>query len=181
MSCLITLLFFVAGISQGFCDDEITVSPKHTFEIVQKYREQDQMYGHVWTETLHFFKDNAKDIVLEYGISWPALYYVSPDDQWILRIQKSGSGDNISYLYRVESNQSVWRMEEQVGELGFAFLAHQPGGLPSGLYHTGIEFTSWDLQSGLLHFTIHGSGDHSGDGIERSLTFNLVDHHISAP
>jgi hypothetical protein len=174
MSRVVMLMFLLAGISRGFCDDEVTVSPKHTFEIVQKY-------GDGWTETLHFFKGPEKVFILEHSIPWPASYYISPDDQWILRIQKSGSGDNISYLYRVESNQSVWRMEEQVDELGFKFLAHQPDGLPGGLYHTGIDFVSWDLKAGLLYFTIHGSGDKSGTGIHRSLTYSLLDHRIVSP
>jgi hypothetical protein len=72
-------------------------------------------------------------------------------------------------------------MEKQIDELGFKFLAHQHVDLPSGLYHTGIEFTSWDLKAGQLHFTIHGSGDKSGSGIERSLTYSLLDHRISSP
>jgi hypothetical protein len=177
---ILLLVLLIASVSRGLCDDEVTVSPKHTFEIVQK-GDFDQKNGYDWRETLHFFHGQKKDIVLEYGISWSALFYISPDDQWILRIQKSGSGDNISYLYKVEPNRIVWRMEEDVGDLGFQFLAQQHVDLPSGLYHTGIEFISWDLKAGLLHFTIHGSGEQSGTGIERPLTYNLLDHRIASP
>jgi hypothetical protein len=173
-TCLfLTILFFIAGFSRSFCDDEITVSPKRSFEIIQTYKND-------WTETVYFFKDRKKT-VLEHGIFWPALFYISPDDRWILRIQKSGSGDNVSYLYKIEPDHHVRPREEQIGELGFSFLSHQPGGLSGDLYHTGIEFTSWDLKDGLLYFTIHASGETSGTGLKRSLTYNLVDGHIGLP
>jgi hypothetical protein len=64
---------------------------------------------------------------LEEGIPWPASFYISPDDQWILRIQKSGSGDNISYLYHFDAKCRLWGMEEQLGQPGFDYVARSAG------------------------------------------------------
>jgi hypothetical protein len=160
-------------------EDQVVFSPKHTFKIVQSGTLNQDSY--VWTETL-FFSDNQESPVrLEYGIFWPAEFYISPDEKWILRIQKSGSGDNISYLYQVDSHHKVRRMQEELSRSGFDFLEHQPGGVPGDLYHTGLDFTSWDLKAGLLHFTIHGSGEKSGTGVDQSLTYDLAKHRITSP
>jgi len=175
MTRLLLLLALFASAASTQAKDEVTTSPRGTFRIVQHY------YDGSWKQVLRFADGHTRTITLEEGISWPALYYVSPDEQWVLRVQKSGSGDNISFLYHLDRHKQLWRKEEQVGEIGFAYLATQPG-LPRNLYHTGIEFESWDLKAGQLHFTISGSdADRSGNGIHRSLTYKLQDGSICVP
>lgn len=172
-SHFVTLLLLFICVSRGICDDQITYSARKTFKIVQRYHDH-------WTETLEFTKRSPRPIILERGNTWPALFYISPDEQWILRVQKAGSGVNTSFLYRVESNHRVSRIEEQIDDLAFAFLGLNPDGLPEDLYHTGIEFTSWDLKTGSLHFTIHASS-HSEKGIDRALVYKLHEHTIVWP
>ena len=177
MTRLLSLLLLLcsAALTSRAEDEFTTASPRQSFRVVQILGEQG------WTQTLHFVTP-ARSITLESAMPWPALYYVSPDEHWMLRVQKSGSGDNISFLYRLEPGiQRVWRMEEQVGALGFAYLAHLPG-LPRNLYHTGIEFGAWDLQRGLLRFTISGSdAEQSGGGFHRPLVYHLREHTVTAP
>jgi hypothetical protein len=73
-------------------------------------------------------------------------------------------------------------MAEQLDQLGFSFLERAHGVVTRDLYHTGIEFTSWDLKAGLLRFTIHGSSEkQSGKGVERPLAYKLHDHTIVSP
>lgn len=172
----LVLLFLALGSLAVFGDDEITVSPKGTFKIIQHGEFRNSVYN--VTESLRFAK--GSEVVLEYGIFWAADFYISPDDHWILRIQKTGSGDNTGYLYKVEPFR-VWRMEEHLPELGFDFLQHQPGGVMGGLYHCGIDFVSWDLKTSSLHFSIHGSGEQSGTGVHRSLTYKLFENRIESP
>ncbi len=157
-------------------EDDITVSPRKTFTVVQHWGEEGVK------QTLRFAADMARAVILEEAMPWPALYHVSPDERWMLRVQKSGSGDNISFLYRVEpSARRVRRMEEQVGALAFAYLARVPG-LPRNLYHTGIEFGAWDLKRGLLRFTASASDtEQSGSGFHRPLVYHLREHTITAP
>jgi hypothetical protein len=170
-------LLLLVGIPHVSAEEGDVVSPHQTFKILQHRADEGVK------QTLQFLRGRPSRVVtLEYSISWPAFYYISPDERWILRIQKSGSGDNVSWLYQVETtNQRVWRMEEQLGVLGFAYLEKDPS-LPHNLYHTGIAFVSWDLKAGQLHFSIHGSdADQSGHGLDRRLTYSLRDHSITSP
>ena len=156
-------------------DDRETVSPKESFKIVQ-HRDGN------WNEALHFTNGKYPDIILEKGISWPALFYISPDDQWILRVQKSGSGDNISFLYRIKPNGRLWGMDRSFSELALNFLKHSSGISRSDFYHTGIEFGDWNLATGILSFTIHGSSiKRSGEGFEEALIYDLKKDKFSAP
>ena len=132
-------------------------------------------------QTLRFTKQPSQVVTIEECIPWAAEYYVSPDEHWVLRIQKSGSGDNISFLYQLDAQGRLWRMEEQIGQLGFAYLASRPG-VPQHMYHTGIEFNSWDLRTGQLHFTIDGTdNEKSGNGVSLPLTYDLRHEVIMPP
>ncbi len=171
---LLLLLVLFAFTAQAQTEEEVTTSPRGTFQIVQHHDGN-------WTQVLRFTGFHPRTIPLEEGISWPALYYVSPDEQWVLRVQKSGSGDNIAFLYHLDEHGQFWRKEEQLGRFGFAFLAAQPGS-PRNLYHTGIDFDSWNLQAGQLRFSIHGSdADRSNKGVDRLLVYNLQDGTIATP
>lgn len=175
VAALIRLLFFAIVPAIILADDDVTLSPKGTFKIIQHYDEKEG-----WSENLRFNGEARPDVVLEGEIPWPGVFYIAPDDRWILRIQKTGSGDNTSYVYFLEKNGSVWRMEQPLGEMGFDFLRHQPKGLPSDMYHSGIDFISWDMPNHLLHFSIHSSSD-SGNEVNATLTYRLLDNRIVAP
>ncbi len=171
---LLPLLALLVLAASAQAEDEVTTSPRGTFKIIQHYDGN-------WKQVLGFTDSAARTITLDEGSPWSARYYVSPDEQWVLRVQKSGSGDNISFLYHLDEHRQLWRREEQIGSLGFAYLATQTG-LPRNLYHTGIEFESWNLEAGQLRFTISASdADQSGDGFHRSLSYKLRDGSISTP
>jgi hypothetical protein len=160
---------------EPFAIDKPLPSPRGTFTITQHRKEN-------WTTNLHFARSGQPDITFIDDYPWPALFYISPDDQWILQIQKSGSGDNISFLYRVDPNGRLWRMEQRVGELAFAFLERSLGISIRNLYHTGIDFGAWDVKGGLLRFSIHGSDvNESGKGIDRTLVYDLNKHSFRVP
>src|SRR5437868_13601878 len=109
LRCLFALLLLF-DFSTAHAEDDEIVSPHKSFKIVQ-HREEEGV-----KQTIQFLKGPSRIVTLEYGISWPASYYVSPDEKRILRIQHSGSGDHVYWLYRVETaNQRLWRMEEQLG------------------------------------------------------------------
>jgi hypothetical protein len=97
----------------------------------------------------------------------------------MLQVQKSGSGDNISFLFRVDSEGRFWRMEPGLMELAWAFIERTQSLHRSDLYHTAIDFRSWDLRSGLLHFTFHGTYTKRDAGIDIPLTYNLDKHVIA--
>lgn len=157
--------------------DETLASPRGTFTIAQHFD------GEVWTSKLHFGKGGRADIMLTNEYPWPADFEVSPDDKWILRIQKSGSGDNVSFLYQMDAAGRLWRMQESFHQAAFAFLASSLKVTEKELYHTGIEFDSWDMRRGLLRFTIRGSlvalvGKGEGGGISQSLAYDMANHRF---
>jgi hypothetical protein len=150
-----------------FAHEKPLTSPRGTFSIHQ------QRDGN-WTTTIHFARGAHPNFTLTDDYPWPGLFYISPDDRWILHIQKSGSGDNISFLLRVDSEGRFWRMEPGVGELAFAFLKQKALADSKDLYHTGISFDAWDLPRHRLLFTVHGSRvEHSGEGIDIPLVYDL--------
>jgi hypothetical protein len=79
-------------------EDEVTESPRHTYKIIQHYAGN-------WNAVMRFSDASRGDAPLA-GDSdrypWPAIYEISPDDQWIFRDQKTGSGTGIGFLYHVE-------------------------------------------------------------------------------
>src|SRR5437764_4110489 len=95
ITLLICMLCSVAVAAEGepWATDKPLVSPSHSFTIVQQ-RNGD------WSTTVQFQRRHAPDITFTDVYPWPALFYISPDDRWILQVQKSGSGDNISFLFR---------------------------------------------------------------------------------
>jgi len=142
------------------------VSPSGSFTIVQR-RDAD------WSTTVHFQRIRAPDIRFTDVYPWPALFYIAPDDHWMLQVQKSGSGDNISFLFRIDPEGRLWRMEPGLMELAWAFVERTQSLYRSDLYHTGIEFRSWDLSAGLLHFTFHGTFVDRPARIDIPLSYDL--------
>jgi len=148
------------------------VSPAGSFTIVQQ-RDGD------WATTIRFNRIQAPEVRFTDVYPWPALFYISPDDRWMLQVQKSGSGDNISFLFRVDSEGRFWRMEPGFMKLAWAFVERTESLHRSDLYHTGIGFRSWDLQGHMLRFTFHGSYVHRDAGIHIPLVYDLQKHVIT--
>src|ERR1700753_3071237 len=105
------ILYFL-GLACVSADHHVTNSPKGMFKILQKYDEKNG-----FSEVLHFNDGSQPDVILEGAIPWAGEYYIAPDDRWILRIQKTGSGDNTSYIYFFEKSGSLWRMEQPLGDM----------------------------------------------------------------
>lgn len=167
-------LYFSSATASLLAADRTQISPRGTFTIAQHYGAEE------WITKLHFATGRHADITLEDSYSWPALFYISPDEEWILQVQKT-AGDNTAILSRLERNFRLTRVEKHVDQLGFAFLARVSRISLRDLYHTGIAFLSWDLKARLLRFTIHGSYvDRNGQGVERALAYSLNDHAIVA-
>lgn len=153
--------------SSTLAADKRITSPRGTFTITQ-YND-----GH-WTSRLQFAKSSKPGIVLTRTYPWPGQFYVSPDDQWVLQVQKSGSGDNSSFLYRLEPTGGFWRLEPRFGERALEYLQRGRGFTPKVLYHTGIEFRTWNLRTGALYFTVHGTSTGEKDqSLNQRLIYDL--------
>jgi len=112
MTRAVVALVIALASAVSAAEDEATESPHHTYRIVQHFAEY-------WGATLHFRDTSRKDVSLASDpdrYPWPAIYEISPDEQWIFRDQKTGSGTGIAFLYHVEQNGRVWRMEQRLDD-----------------------------------------------------------------
>ncbi len=172
----VTLSMVIAGAvlatdEEPWAFEKPIMSPSHSFTITQKC-------GEDWSTTVHFEHTHAPDIKLSDTYPWPALFYVAPDDHWMLQVQKSGSGENISFLFRVDPEGRLWRMEPSLMEVVWLFLGRTESLHESDLYHTGIDFRSWDLQANLVRFTFHGTYSNRQGGVDIPLTYDLQKHVV---
>jgi hypothetical protein len=175
---LIVLSCFFGSICLTAADQEFEVkvaakAHSGTFKITQKYNGD-------FIETIIFRDSKRLPVILE-GYMWSGNYIISPNDKWILRIQKTGSGDNIGILYQVEE---LGRVSQVVGfnELMWEFSDRNSKLKSNSLYHTGIEKAEWDKTSSLINLTISGSNiEKSGDGIKTLLAYDVKKHIFISP
>jgi hypothetical protein len=173
--CLVALLLAITSAVIA-AEDEITESPRHTYRIVQHPTEN-------WDATVHFRDSSRQDVPLAGDpdrYPWPAIYEISPDEEWIFRDQKTGSGTGIAFLYHVEQTGRIWRMQQRLDDLAFDYLAAHDHISRSDYYHVGAEFVAWDLPAQSLHFRVSGTAQQQGKPqLDRKLIYHLHFHKIT--
>ena len=150
-----------------------TISPKGTFKVVQRHE------SHEWVSKICFSDKKIQDVRIIESYVWPATFYISPDEHWVFQIQGAGSGDNIAFLYRLDSNNHLWRLEEYIKEHCFAYLEKESELFEKDFYHTGLEFVAWDCKKEVLHFNLLGvstnlSDKVNGHRIDRRMKQSLI-------
>ena len=159
----------------------VTTVPSGRYRIVQQYNApKDKPDGDgFWDTVLHFADHSKPDAILATApdhYPWSADYHISPDEQWVLRIQKTGSGENSAFLYRVESSGRIWRSEQRLDDLACGTATAGSNLSRDDYYHVGVEFVSWDLSRQVLHLVIAGSPNDKGHpGLERKIDYRLKD------
>jgi hypothetical protein len=176
MTTRVLAVLLALACAASAAEDEVTEAPRHTYKIIQHY-------GGNWDAVLRFSDASRVDAPLAGDpdrYPWPAIYEISPDDQWIFRDQKTGSGTGIGLLYHVEQTGRAWRMEQRLDDLAFAYLAAHDHLSRSDYYHVGVEFIAWDLSANELHFRVSGSAQKQGKPhLDRRLTYHLASHEIT--
>lgn len=185
------LLFTICGIARAADrgpGEDIEKAPSGKYAIVQRYIEpkdpEDNQDSGAWEATLHFSDKSKPDATLAAEPDrhfWPADYRISPDEQWILRLQKTGSGENSALLYRVDSNGQVWRLEQRLDDLAFAVATAQTHLNRTDYYHIEIGLTSWDIASGRIHLRIRAvAEDNANPSIDQKVVYDLHKHRMAA-
>lgn len=113
------------------------------------------------------------------GPLWPPEFHTSPDARWILYIQKTGSGQNVAWLYIVDDTGRVLRLETPLDTMGWQFSDTVSTLKHSQLYHTRVSEWQWtDRQT--LTFTLQGSDSQkSGSGVTLALEYDLAKNKLS--
>ena len=142
------------------------------FEVTQEYMgDRDQGNGE-FLEIVRFRDAGIPQVRLS-GSAWPGIYSISPNEHWLLRTQKTGSGESIAMLYRVEDNG---RVSEVVGFDSILWGVSDASSRlkQKELYHTGIAEVAWSDDNRFLKLVLRGSNaSKSGDGIECRIQYEL--------
>lgn len=114
--------------------------------------------------------------------SWPADYHISPDEQWIIRDQKTGSGENALFLYHVEGDGRVWRLSQHLDDLVWSALLTPLHLTRADYYHMKVRLVSWDLAAGRVRLKARATPEDRDekktiDG--RSVTYDLRKHIVT--
>lgn len=136
-----------------------------------------------WRAEVRFADSSRQPVGLmrgdESGPAWTPLFDVSPDGRWILCVQKTGSGDNVAWLYTVDEAGRVLRVETRLDEMGWQLSDRISKLKRSQLYHTGISDWKW-TDRGTLIFALRGSDvEKSGEGVTLDLEYDLARHTVS--
>jgi hypothetical protein len=114
--------------------------------------------------------------------SWPADYSISPDEQWILRDQKTGSGENALFLYRVLSDGQVWRLSQHVDDLVWSALLGPLRRTRDDYYHLEVVLAAWDLAAGRVRLKASAvPNDRAHDVIRGRVVFFNLNTHAATP
>ncbi|RFC52154.1 MAG: hypothetical protein DVB22_000885 [Verrucomicrobia bacterium] len=172
---LLTIAAFLALAAASHADE--TVAAKATsgrFQITQEYHEYQGDKGDQgeFVETVRFADTTLPSVRLS-GMPWPGNYHISPDEHWLLRTQKTGSGESIAMLYHIEENG---RVSEVIGFddlLWNVFDSNSPV-RKKELYHNRVSEAAWADDSATLTIVLKGTEASSpGDDIECPVIYNL--------
>jgi hypothetical protein len=194
-------LWFVAFIScatAGFATEDAPgeytfKSPSGRFTIVERWirpeyiaENRDCTPGECgWKAVVQFADKSKHEVILAdepEWYAWPADYRISSDEKWIIRDQKTGSGENSFFLYRVAPEGDIWRRVESVDDAVFAALFMPLHRTRRDYYHLAITLVSWDLAAGRLHLKASATPNDRKDEIisGRAVTYDL-NKHVATP
>jgi hypothetical protein len=187
-SLLLFTICWIANAADRGPGEYIDKAPSGKYTIVQRYIEpkdpQDNQDFGAWEATLQFSDKSKPDATLAAEPDrylWPSDYRISPDEQWILRLQKTGSGENSALLYHVDSNGQVWRLEQHLDDLAFAVATAQTHLNRTNYYHIEVGLTSWDIASGRVHLKIRATAeDKANPSIDQKVVYDLRKHRMVA-
>jgi hypothetical protein len=168
-------------------------SPKGSFTITQRWAKPEHIASDTdcnnsdcgWQAVLDFADKSKRDVQLaahpEWYV-WPADYRISADEQWIIRDQKTGSGENALFLYRITRDGQVWRLAGSIDDAVFAALLAPLHRTRADYYHLRVALVSWDLPAGRLHLKASATpNDREHELISgRAVAYDL-NKHVAAP
>jgi hypothetical protein len=147
-------------------------APSGAFTIRQLFVEVESI------EVVEFKGRSGKPVELA-RYDWAGHYLISPDERWILRLQKIGAGSNIGILYSVEPNGRLMEV------VGFNALLWDASDAVSSLkfpdlFHTFIKRALWSKDGQSLELNLVGT--EAGDvrnGVDVWVVYNVKAHEAA--
>lgn len=170
----------------------IDTAPSGRFTITQRWVRPDYIAKDAdctnadcgWESVLRFADQSKPEATLAAQpewYSWPADYHLCPDEQWILRDQKTGSGQNALFLYHVEPDGRVWRLAQHIDDLVFGAIVGPLHLTRSDYSHLEVVLVSWDLQASTIHLKASATPEnHDTKKIisGRAVTYDFIHHAV---
>jgi hypothetical protein len=147
-------------------------APSGAFTIRQLFVEVESI------EVVEFKARSGKPVELA-RYDWAGHYSISPDERWILRLQKIGSGSNIGILYAVEPNG---RLMEVVGFNALLWDAWDEVSplKRSDLFHTFIRNAVWSKDGKSLELNLVGTEiGGMGNGVDVRMVYHPGSHKVT--
>jgi hypothetical protein len=171
----------------------VSKSPTGRFTITQRWVRPDYIASNTdcnnadcgWEAVLEFADKSKGHVSLAAHpewYSWPADYHISPDEQWIIRDQKTGSGENALFLYRMEQDGRLWRLSQSLDDLVWSAMLAPLHRTRSDYYHMQVVLMSWDLPGGKVHLKASATPeDKDGKKIisGRAASYDLRKHAVT--
>jgi len=161
-------------------------SPHDRFTITQHWVRPDYIASNTdcndadcgWSAVLQFADKSKTQVVLAdqpEWYPWPATYRISPDEQWIIRDQKTGSGENSLFLYHLTRDGQIWRLTTPIDDVVFATLLAPLHRTRKDYYHLEVVLASWDLAAGYVHLKAYATPNDKKDQLieGRKIRYNL--------
>ena len=164
----------------------LTKFPTGRFTITQRWVRPDYIASNTdcndsdcgWEAVMRFADTSKAEATLAghpEWYSWPAAYHISPDKHWIIRDQKTGSGENALFLYRITPDGQVWRLAEPIDDAVFAPLLTPLHRTREDYYHLEVVLVSWDLASGRARLKAYATPNNRDHKLirGRAVTYDL--------
>jgi hypothetical protein len=169
---LITITAFLALAATSHPAEKVAATATSgRFKITQEFHEDPGEQGE-FLETVRFADTLLSPVRLS-GMSWPGHYDISPDENWLLRTQKTGAGASMAMLYRIEANGRVSEVMGFDDLLWKVFDTTSPH-KKKDLYHNHVSKAAWTDDSTTVKFVLKGTeASAPGDDIVCHLTYDL--------
>jgi len=102
--------------------DETQKSPDGSITIEQYVREADDD----WLWQFWIRRDGTLTLLNKEPADYPAGFRFTNDLQWLVRMQKTGSGESTLYLYKSGPKGFVPATKQPIGDLAWAYLKKRP-------------------------------------------------------
>ncbi|WP_170157182.1 polysaccharide biosynthesis/export family protein [Roseimicrobium gellanilyticum] len=159
-------------------EEHACISPSERFRIDQYHTTG----GDIWDwEFWVSRKGGAPPVKLSTGARDPAMYGAGfsfhPSEKWLLRTQKTGSGDNVVVLYRITKQETFVRTDagSTLDELAWAEFdrVYSLAGDATQRYHAGCGFLGWEPDGETLRLRLTAA--HCGEAYRADWT---VHYHL---
>lgn len=160
---------FAAGIIASRADEPLMVYPEHTVTAPSGDFAVEQRSGREepggWETWIHPTTKGQPDYKLQLWhdgmLDWAGNFSISPNERYLLHIQKTGSGDNYGAVFNRGKDGRFVLIGSKPPDSGFSEQAwdyfRRKTGREARCYHSGIEFVSWGGDGKCVEISLHGT------------------------